>query len=350
MKKFRFFLSLAKERDWLEEMATQGWLLTNITFSGVIYTFKEVEPCEKVYEVERFAASLNPSISELTARTSAMDIATQFGWEVVTHDTNMNYYFVKDKAGDETDEFYDDEEMRRDRAERYRKEYSIEQPLGFLLGDVFLSFFFIILYFAFGHSSTLLITYLLLTTFELLCIYGCMHTGQLAYKELCMSRKEWELHKKYSEKKRFNKVQQLRSYLQEKSEFGLSLKGYEDGRYLFEEDTNRYNYFVDTKACLKKRLKNEGTSFTDESKNWLNISLKWHETSMANAAQYGLKPVAVINKTVLVYKRPYSDNPLPWENGNANLNLASSTLTYALFMLVCFIFGGICGLIAALIF
>lgn len=350
MKKFRFFLSLAKERDWLEEMASQGWLLTNITFSGVIYTFKQIEPCDKVYEVERFAASLNPSISELTARASAMDIAAQFGWEVVTHDTNMNYYFVKDKAGDETDEFYDDEETRKERAERYRKEYSIEQPLGLLLGDVFLSFFFIILYFAFGHSSTLLIIYLLLTTFELLCIYGCMHMGQLAYKEFCMSRKEWELYKKYGEKKHFNKVQQLRSYLQEKSEFGLSLKGYEDGRYLFEEDSNRYNYFVDTKSCLKKRLKEEGTSFTNESKDWLNISLKWYETSMVNAAQYGLKPVAVINKTVLVYKRPYSHDPLPWENGNANLNLANSTLTFALFLLGAFIFGGICGFIAALIF
>lgn len=349
MKKFRFFLSLAKERDWLEEMATQGWLLTNITL-GVIYTFKETEPCKKVYEVERFAISANPTVAELTARANAMDIATQFGWEMVTHDENMNYYFVKDKAGDETDEFYDDEETRRDRAERFRKVYAIEQPLGLLLGEVFLSFFFIVLYFAFGKSTGVLVIYLIMTTIELLCIYGCMYTGQMAYKDFCMSRNEWELYKKYGEKKRFNKVQQLRSYLQEKSEFGLSLKGYEDGHYLFEEDSDRYNYFVDTKACLKKRLKEEGTSFKDESKNWQNIGLKWYETSMVNAAQYGLKPVAVVNKTVLIYKRPYSDAPLPWENGNANLNLTGSTLACALIMLVLFIIGMICGRIAALIF
>lgn len=27
MKKIKFFFSLLKERDWLEEMASQGWLL-----------------------------------------------------------------------------------------------------------------------------------------------------------------------------------------------------------------------------------------------------------------------------------------------------------------------------------
>ena len=349
MKKFRFFLSLAKERDWLEEMATQGWLLTNITL-GVIYTFKETEPCKKVYEVERFAISANPTVAELTARANAMDIATQFGWEMVTHDENMNYYFVKDKAGDETDEFYDDEDTRRDRAERYRKVYSIEQPLGLLLGELFISFLYLLLFILLENSTALLVVYLLLTTFELLCIYGSMRMGQIAYKEFCMSRKEWELHKKHNEKKRFNKVQQLRSYLQEKSEFGLSLKGYEDGHYLFEEDSKRYNYFVDTRACLKKRLKNEGTSFTNESKDWSYISLKWYETSIANAAQYGLKPVAVINNNVLVYKRPYSDDPLPWENGNENINFAAPTLASAIFLLACFIFGMICGFVAASLF
>lgn len=347
MKKIKFFMSLAKERDWLEEMARQGFLLTNITL-GILYTFKECEPCEKVYEVERFAVSSNPTISELTARTNALDIATQFGWEMITHDETMNYYFMKDKAGDETDEFYDDEETRKERAERYRKAYSIEDPLNLLVGELCISFIYLILYFILDNSTGLLVVYLLLTTFELLCIYGTMRMGQLAYKELCMSREEWEDYKKYSEKKGFNKVQQLRSYLQEKSEFGLSLKGYENGQYLFEEDSKRYNYFVDTKSCLKKRLKKEGTPFADESKDWTNISLNWYETSIANAAQYNLKPVAVINKTVLVYKRPYSDAPLPWENGNENINFAAPSLAGALIILTFFVIGIICGFLAAL--
>lgn len=350
MKKCKFFMSLAKERDWLEEMARQGWLLTNITMGGILYTFKEIAPCEKVFEVERFAISANPTISDLTARSNAIDIATQFGWEIVTHDEAMHYYFVKDKAGDETDEFYDDADTRKERAERFRKAYSIEQPLGLLIGQIFISICFFIMFFITENRTGVLFIYLLMTTIDLLLNYVYMRSGQLAYEQLSMSRKEWELHKKYSERKRFNKVQQLRSYLQEKNKLGLSLKGYEDGRFLFEKDSQRYNYFVDTRSCLKKRLKEEGITFKNESKDLSNISLKWYETSIANATQYGLKPVAVIEKNVLVYKRPYSDDSQPWENGNSNINFAGLTLTGALILLALFILGFIVGSIAAMIF
>lgn len=348
MKKVKFFMSLAKERDWLEEMAGQGFLLTNITM-GVIYTFQECEPCEKVYEVERFAISSNPTVTELTARTNAIDVATQFGWEMVTHDENMNYYFRKDKAGDETDEFYDDTETRKERAERFRKSYSIEAPLSLLAGELVITIFYLLLYFILDNSTGLLVIYLFLTFFELLSIYESMRLGQLAYKELSMSRKEWEHYKKFGEKKSFNKVQQLRSYLQEKSEFGLSLKGYEDGHYLFEEDSKRYNYFVDTKVCLQKRLKEDGNSFTNDSKDWSNIGLNWYEASIANAAQYDLKPVAVVCRNVLVYKRPYSDKPLPWENGNDSIQFSLPSPKSLAVALVCFLIGVTIGVLAAIL-
>ena len=240
MKKLKFYFSLLKERDWLEEMASQGWQLTNITF-GIIYHFKEATPCEKVYEIERFAVSAHPTVSELTARTRAIDIASQFGWEVVTHDEDMNYYFVKDKAGDEADEFYDDETSRMDRAERYRKHYSIELPQSFLLEQLLLSLLYIVLCFVLERdlSYVLMRIYLLLTTLETALIFGSMVIGQRAFREFCMSREEWALYKKYSEKKGFNKVQTLRSYLHEKSEQGLALKGYENKMFLFEADSTR---------------------------------------------------------------------------------------------------------------
>ena len=80
MKKVKYYTSFLKERDWLEEMATQGWLLTDIKL-GIIYYFKEIPPCEKVYELERFAISANPTISELTARSNAIELAKEFGGE-----------------------------------------------------------------------------------------------------------------------------------------------------------------------------------------------------------------------------------------------------------------------------
>ena len=352
MKKMKFFWSFYKERDWLEEMARQGWLLNNITL-GMIYHFEKCEPCEKVYEIERFAITAHPTVAELTARTQALDITSQFGWKQITHDEDLNYYFVKDKAGDETDEFYDDPETRMERAERYRKHYAIDQVRSLLTGLLFVSVVYICLFFLMQDDPqvqhTFMVIYLFVASFEVLLIYKLITVGQQLYREFSMSRKEWNLHKKYDEKKSFNKVQQLRSYLQEKSEFGLALKGYEEGHFLFEEDDQRYNYFIDTKHCLKKRLKEDGITFTDEEKDWSVQSLKWYEMSIANAAKYDLKPVAVLDRSVLIYKRPYSDKPLPWENGNENLRFSSPAFAALVILLACFIVGFIAGFAGAML-
>ncbi len=351
MKKIKFFWSFYAERDWLEEMARQGWLLSNITL-GMIYHFEKCEPCEKVYEIERFAITAHPTVAELTARTQALDITSQFGWKQITHDEDLNYYFVKDRSGDETDEFYDDAETRMARAERYRKHYAGDQVYGLLGGLLGISILYIILFFLLNDTDSqhaLMVFYLFFSAFEVLTIFGLITLGNRLYREFSMSRREWELHKKYDKKKSFNKVQQLRSYLQEKSEFGLALKGYEDGYFLFEEDEQRYNYFIDTKHCLKKRLKKDGITFTDEAKDWSVQSLKWYEMSIANAAKYDLKPVAVLDKSVLIYKRPYSESALPWENGNENLRFASPAFAVLIILLACFIVGFFAGFIGAML-
>ncbi len=353
MTKVKFFLSLLKERDWLEEMARQGWLLTNITL-GVIYHFTETEPCEKVYEVDRFAITAHPAVSDLTAKARALDITSQFGWKQVTHDENMNYYFVKDKAGDETDEFYDTPELRMERAQRYRQNYSVEEPFHLISGFLGLTIFYIFLFYVLADTPStqrsMMWLYVILAVFELLIIYGSMKCGQLYYTEFNMSRNEWEQYKKHREKKHFNKVQQLRSYLQEKSEFGLSLKTYDNNHFIFEEDSERYDYFVDTKKSLKKRLKEAGQTFTEENKDLQVQSLKWYETSIANAAQYDLTPVAVVNKNILIYKRPHSEECLPWENGNENIRFIAPPLVAALYLLSCFALGFVIGALAAIIF
>ena len=344
MKKLKIFLSFAKERDWLESMARQGWLLTNITL-GVWYTFKEIEPCEKVFEIERFAVSKKPTIEEITSRKNALDIASQFGWDLVTHDESMNYYFVKDKAGDETDEFYNDEETRRERAERYRKSYSIEQPLLLLMMELFLTVLYGGLYFLLGpeNNSYLLVVYLFATAIELLCMCGNMIMGQQIYRDLCMSREEWNLCQKYKEKLRFKRVIDMRSYFSGKNKAGLSVKDYEDKWFLYEEDSRDYEYFVDTIKCLRKRLKNEGNKLK------LDFGLLWYEASVSNAEKFGLKPIAVINRTMLLYKRPASDEPAPWDNDNEKLDFSSPALTVAIIFGTLFSFGLIVGFLAAFI-
>ena len=341
MTKFKWFNSFYSERDWLEEMATQGWLLEDLVL-GVFYHFKKSEPCEKVYEVERFAVTQHPTISEVTARTNALDITSQFGWEQLAHDEDMNYYFMKDKAGDETDEFYDDPDMRRERAERYRKYYAIESPMVIIVIMLVFSLSLLGLHWITQTSDFALV--ITLNILSLLLAYYFILRGQRIYYEFCMSREEWTRYKQLSEKKRFRQVQQLCSYLQEKNELGLSLAGHENGRFLFEKDPGRYNYFVDTKRCLKKRLK-ENTAQLGDEKDLLKVSLNWFEQSMANAAKFGLSPVAVIGKDVLIYKRPYSDAPLPWENGTERIShsIWAIFLRMASLLLICYVLGYIVG-------
>ena len=348
MKKIKLFFSLLEERDWLEYMATQGFLLTDISW-GLLYYFKQTDPCEKVYEIERFALSKNPTVAELTARSRAIDLATEFGWELVTNDEDMNYYFVKDKAGDETDEFYDDKDARLERAERYRRHYSIELPLDSLKYCLLIFALYTIL-FTIGRgwdTYGFVLFFLFCTGCMLFISYLSILWGLRFHKELSMSREEWTLYKKHTERKHFNKVQQLRSYLQEKSESGLSLIAFEDGYFTFAEDTKRYNYFIDTRSSLKKRLKDEGTPYEEERKDWNDVGLKWHETSIANAARYGLKPVALYKKNILIYKRPYSDAPLPWENGNDTVSYRPTSST-VIFCSICGAIGAIIGVLLAM--
>ena len=322
MKKWKFFLSVLKERDWLEDMARQGYILTDINL-GMRYHFKECEPCEKVYEIERFAISSQPTVSELTARKIATDIAIQSGWEIVAHDKEMNYYFVKDKANDETDEFYDDE-TRQERAERYRKRYFYDLPKTTLTGIVFFSVFYFIIFLAFMDTKALLNNlmwfYFVFTTFEIFLTWMSMHAGNKMYNEFLMSREEWESHKNHNQKKSFKKIQQLRVFLQEQSEKGLALTGFKDKYYTFENDSRRYDYFVDTNASLRKRMKQQGKNLVQDKKDLFSLGLKWYELSIEDASKYNLKPVAVIGNNIIIYKRPFSDEKIPWENGNENLS------------------------------
>lgn len=310
MKKWKFFNSLLKERDWLEEMAEKGWLLTDMTF-GMCYHFREIEPAKKVYEIDRFTVSGYPGKQELTARKTAIDIAKQYGWEVVTHDEDMNYYFVKDKAGDESDEFYDDEALRRERAEKFRKRYAFEETsllLGMLLG---LSVAYVLLFLFVGQESGSLISFMWVYIIAAIIIvaisFWLICTGQQIYEELSLSREQWESRKKYGEKKTFRTAGQLVSYLKEKNEQGLMLLDYEKGCYLFEESERSYQYDVDTKYALKKRLKEQGKKYKREKKDWYGQSVQWHEMSIAEAEKAGLELAAVINGEILIYRRECSE-------------------------------------------
>lgn len=311
MKKWKFFMSLLKERDWLEDMARQGWLLKDMTL-GMLYHFEEIEPAEKVYEIDRFTVLRKPQKQMLTARKTALDIAKQAGWEVVTHDEDMNYYFVKDKAGDESDEFYDDEELRRERAEKYRRHFGHD-----VLRELIMTLLIVAIVYTCGMMM-LEVAGDSIAGFAWPCVITVLGVvvimlftldyAQKLYEELCMSREEWEHRKQFGEKRKFRKTQELLSFLQNQNEQGLTLIDYKNGTYLFDETTTSYQYEIDTKQALKKRLKTQGKKYRWERKDWNLQSFQWYEMSIAEAQSQGLELVSVIGAEVLVYKCERQDN------------------------------------------
>ncbi len=317
---FRFFTSILKERDWLEEMARKGYLLKNITL-GCFYKFEECEPCEKVYEMERFAISLsgNAKKQELTAKRTALDIAKQMGWEQVTHDEALNYYFVKDRAGDESDEFYDSEEDRRRRAEKYRRYLAMDTPKTLLGLLMVVAVVYLLLFFLIGNNPVELVPWMaVLIAFTIVEVGVSLYSirmGDKFYKELLMSRAEWEQRKKYSVEKQFRKIEELLPFLQERDEEGLAFVCVEDGAYLFEETCQHYTYYVDTYKAMKSRMKKMGKKWRQEEKDFENLSTKWHENSIGEAEKLGIEAVCCVDSNLIVYRRNQKLPEVVWENG-----------------------------------
>ncbi|MEE4195611.1 MAG: DUF2812 domain-containing protein [Anaerolineae bacterium] len=72
-----------KEERWLNEMAQQGWLLTDVT--SMIYRFRRIEPKNWVYQLD---------FMELTG-DDVLDYQQLFkdaGWDYVTNLTHWHYF------------------------------------------------------------------------------------------------------------------------------------------------------------------------------------------------------------------------------------------------------------------
>lgn len=122
IKKTRFFCSLRKELHWLEEMAQQGYFLADMRM-GVIYTFEQRMPERIVYEIDRFDLPKSPTIKEIREKEQFVSLAQEMGWQEVTHTEDMTYYFCKPYEESGVNEMYEDEEMRRLHAAKFREYY-----------------------------------------------------------------------------------------------------------------------------------------------------------------------------------------------------------------------------------
>lgn len=347
MKKIKFFISIYKKKDWLESMAAQGYLLADVNMDCVYY-FEEAEPCERVFEIDRFDVSSHSTVQELNARNLTLDRAAASGWEVITHDADINYYFIKEKCGDERDDLYHDAALRKERAERFRKHYTAEAPISLLVEWLIVSVFcLLILSLMLPVLSEIEpaipvifgLIYIITTITEIGSAFYNITLGQFLYHELSLSRREWELQKKHRIKRHFGKLGEVKAFLREQSDAGLALTAYEGGYFLFEETDRAYDYYIDTKACQKKRLAQQKHSSG-------TAALKWYELSITDAAAYELQPIGILMKNTLLYRRPHSEAPLPEENPNQSLYQSTPSLLSALLIIGALLIGLFLGISA----
>lgn len=349
--KWKMFFSILKERDWLEEMAEKGWLLEKIDI-GMRYHFKKIEPAKKVFEIENFPIPVNGNATkqEMMARKTALDIAKQTGWEIVAHDESMNYYFVKDKAGDESDEFYDDDESRRQRAEKFHRRYTYEYPRMVLSLLALISVIYVGLFFILRDDISALVmwmgVYIVAAIFEAVCALLLMVTGEHMYHELLMNREQWENRKNQSYKGTFYKVKKLLALLQKMDSKGLSLVACEINTYLFDKSNEKYIYYADTKKALKKRMKKSGEKVREEKKDWERQSLWWYEMSIEEAKEHGLEVVCAVENGTLIYRKKKTDDTIDWETGAVTTGKRDNGVGVGNWLLVCFIIGLIGGVCA----
>lgn len=347
MRRIKFFASIHQKTDWLESMAAQGFLLTDVSWS-CIYHFEKVAPCQKVFALDRFDIASPATVQELNARNYTLHLAAESGWELIAHDADMNYYFLKDKCGDESDDFFHDAVLRQERAERFRKHYTQEAPISLLVEWLIISIFcLLILSLMLPILSDIEpaipvifgLIYIITTITEIGSAFYNITLGHFLYHDLSLSRREWAQRQKHSVKQYFHTVGALKSFLSEKLLAGFTLIAYENGHFCFQETDCSYDYYIDTKACQKKRMAHQKPSPD-------SLDLKWYEISILEAAEYDLQPIGILGKNTLIYQRPHSDRPLPVENSNQSLHQGTPSLLGAILILGSLLIGLFLGISA----
>lgn len=300
-----------------------------------------------VYEIDRFDLPKSPSLNEIQEKEIFMSLAAEMGWQEITHDEDMNYYFGKEYVDGDINELYTDEEMRRIHADKYRQRYyKIANQMsmwGMVLGIALIAEIIL-----FTNYAELLWAVLILMLY--FAVFGsCMNkAGTMYYKELQMEIGEW--HDFYEKKKNMKKCYRfffttkgLERFLKKQSERGLHIVKMTDFSFLFEKGIPvQKEYTLDTRAAVNSRRKNEKTQKIKDGKDLNNINQDWQIQSVKDAQEKGMQFICSCGNGQILYCG---------ENGNTikskNRLLHTVFLGVLLGLFFCFAAGFAVGFLAA---
>lgn len=356
-KKLKLFLSFQKERLWLESMAKDGWFLENITL-GMIFTFKQGEPKNMMYEVDRFNLPKKPTLEEIRHKEFFMDMADELGWKEVAHDESLIYYFCKEYKEGDINELYNDEESRRQRGKKFSSFYykKAQEMVFWATLIVAVELLIMLLDNVLPRLGLLLEWYNYFSlVYAVICNSFALFLWKLAKRteeELAMTRKEWK--KKQTDtkckKKLIFTIRALSRFLREQEKQGWILTDASATKYYFVKKENTHQiYTMDSKWLTNKRRREREQEVFKDSKDWKGMNNDWQVQSLKDAEEKGWHFVCALENRAVIY-RGYEEtvqalNDPKYDNSLRGLSLIG---VYGLILLISGLIGGICGFISGM--
>lgn len=325
LKITRYFISIRKEKEWLEDMARQGYFLSQLKL-GMNYTFEKKEPKNIIYEIDRFNIPKNPTLMEIRQKIEFIETAKEMGWNEITHDEDLNYYFAKEYEEDGINELYNDYESRELRANKYYNRCMEQSKLciGYaLLLEIASIFFEFIFQFLLKESRIIGIAFVVLSVYLfILGLFGIKFSNKIK-KELIMSSDEWKIkntkNPNMKEEKfknlKFVKLTKITEFLNQRSIEGWQIVEINKNKYLFEKNNDRkYKYIIDSKKMTMNRIEKKDRDNLNDSKDILLQSNDWQVRSLEDATKNGWEFVLAISNQLVFYRSEINNEGKEFNN------------------------------------
>jgi len=349
LKQTKFMISMVKEKLWLEDMALEGWFLTEMTM-GCRYTFEKRLPQKLIYEVDRFNLPKNPTLKEIRQKEEFLAMAAEMGWSVIVHDEDLNYYFCKEYKDGEINELYNDFESRKFRSDKYYKRYK-EAETQMTRLSLIMAIIGLIVAIANIKTSDHSGFIIFLFAYEVFCLGFCVIYAKVAEKlskELSMATREWqELYSNHAHKVKIvyklvftNK--KLKQFLTERSMKGWHLVNMSVLKYVFlNGEAEQYDYTMDSKHLTNLRIKKKGDDKIKDSKDWCGLNNDWQVQSLKDAENKNWRFVCALENRAILYRSQRNMQPESLNDKRYEKRFRFTSLTGQLGVWV--LIGGIAG-------
>ncbi|MDO4344678.1 MAG: DUF2812 domain-containing protein [Eubacteriales bacterium] len=345
VRKTKFYMSLMKEKLWLEDMAQQGYFLKNMNL-GCVYTFSEGEPRRLVYDIDRFDLPKSPTLNEIREKENFVSLAGEMGWQEVTHDEDLNYYFCKPYEEGGINEIYDTPEARKIHALKYRDHYL--KNAGEISRSIIYFDVFMILLAVLARSTTPLAVGFVWSGIMSLFVYFIERVARMYENDLRMGCEEWlrACGREKDTKKEYHlflTTAGLTKYLHRQSRDGWHIIRTGAVSYSFEKgDGKELYYAVDSKAAVNKRRRKRCQRKISDGKDINQQNHDWQVASVHEAEQAGLEFVCAYACNQILYR-----SSARTDFGKRNRFLYSWMICWCIFILACACLGFLTGYMTA---